>query len=228
MIEKTAAIEATLKGNWDDAIVFNLQLLKENPKDIETLNRLAFAYAAAGKIKEAKAAYQEVLKLDEINSIALKNLKRLGEVPAKKVQTSNFLINNNMFLEEVGKTKLVSLVNTAPSKTLRALQVGQPLELVIKRLKIFVLDQNKQFIGMLPDNISRRLIKFMNGGNKYDAYVRAGEEHTVTIFIKEIKRVTRFKDQPSFVVGDIQKQTLVVSKKKKDYELESEEETSEE
>ena len=228
MIEKTAAIEATLKGNWDDAIVFNLQLLKENPRDIETLNRLAFAYAAAGRVKEAKATYQQVLKLDEINSIALKNLKRLGDIPAKNAQTSNFLINNSMFLEEVGKTKLVSLVNAAPSKTLRSLQVGQPLELVIKRLKIFVLDQNKQFIGMLPDNISRRLIKFMNGGNKYDAYVRAVEEHTVTVFVKEIKRVARYKDQPSFVVGDVQKQTLVVNNKKKRYDLESEEETSEE
>ena len=220
------AIQATLKGNWEIAISLNLQLLKEKPDDIETLNRLAFAYNAHGLIKEAKATYKKVLKIDDTNPIALKNLKRMGDDGISKTTSIKFLIDNSMFLEEVGKTKVITLVNTAPPKTLHNLQIGQPLKLNIKRLKIFVLNEEDQFLGMLPDNVSKRLIKFMKGGNKYIAYIKSVEDRSVTIFVKETKRVTKYKNQPSFMTSDTQKQSLVFSKKKAyDQDLE---ETSEE
>lgn len=225
----TLAIQATLKGDWQKAIELNLAILKENPKDLESLNRLAFAYTVIGKIKEAKSTYNKVLKIDNANPIALKNIKRLGETATRKVVQTNFQIDNNMFLEEVGKTKIISLVNTAPPKTIRMLQVGQAVVLSIKRLKIFVLNEAKQFLGMLPDNISKRLIKFMKGGNLYASYIKAVDQHGVTIFIKETKRVARFKNQPSFVVSDIPKQSFnMSSNKRKNHEVESDEETSEE
>ncbi len=227
--EITLAIQATLQGDWKRAIELNLAILKENPKDIESLNRLAFAYTVTGKIKEAKTTYNKVLKIDNANPIALKNIKRLGENATRKNLPESFQIDNNMFLEEVGKTKIISLVNTAPPKVLRTLQVGQPVVLSIKRLKIFVLDQSKQFLGMLPDNISKRLIKFMKGGNLYASYIKAIDQHDISIFVKETKRTARFRNQPSFVVSDIPKQSLnISSSKKKNYIEESEDETSEE
>lgn len=219
MQTKDLAIQATLKGNWEEAITLNLEILKDTPKDTEALNRLAFAYAIQGKLKDAKEMYEKVLKIDYLNPIAQKNLKRLGESsPKKATPIASYHIGNNMFLEEVGKTKVITLLNTAPPKVLRTLRVGQPLQLTLKRLKIFALDEAKEFIGMLPDNVSRRLTKFMKGGNKYEAYVKSVEDHIVMLFVKETKRSARYKNLPSFAMVE-GSSTLSLSKKKPQEDL---------
>ncbi|HEV2339317.1 MAG TPA: tetratricopeptide repeat protein [Patescibacteria group bacterium] len=197
---KSQAIQKALEGNWDEAIFLNKQLLGKNPSDIDTLNRLAFAYAICGKVKDSKETYQIVLHIDPANIIAQRNLKKLNGItisvkPSLKIST-------DMFLEESGKTKIVSLVNTAPMQKIKSLQIGQLLAMCIKRSKIFILDEQKAYIGMLPDDISRRLIKFLEGGNAYEVYVKSADKHSVVIFVKEIKRVAKFKDTPSFLFGD--------------------------
>lgn len=227
MTDSSKAIQASLKGDWEKAIELNLGILESTPNDIDTLNRLAFAYTATGNPKKAKATYQKVLTIDEFNPIALKNIEKLTESIVKKNAGVPFSIDNKMFLEEVGKTKIITLVNTAPPRVLRTLRIGQEVQAVIKRSKIFVLDQNKQFIGMLPDNISRRLIKFMKGGNQYTAHIKTAEEHEIAIFMKETKRTSRFKNQPSFVVSDMPKQAFSFNKKKS-HDLDEEEDTAEE
>jgi len=55
---------------------------------------------------------------------------------------------------------------------------------------------------MLPDNISNRLIKLIDGGNAYEACIKSLDKHKVTIFIKETVRASRFKFQPSFITSD--------------------------
>src|SRR5260221_8923185 len=111
--------------------------------------------------------YQRVLDIDSANPIAQKNLKKLTGVSAQDIKIPT-VISTNMFLEESGKTKIITLVNTAPVQVLRTLQVGQTVHLCIKRLKIFVQDEQKEFVGMLPDDLGNRLIKFMQGGNEYE------------------------------------------------------------
>lgn len=207
---KEKAISATLNGNWSEALAINEEILATEPKDIDTLNRLAFAYTILGKTKEAKATYQKVLEIDSANPIAQKNLKRLGT--SNKAQTS-LHISTNMFLEESGKTKIVTLTNTAPVQVIKTLQMGQLLHLCIKRSKIFVQDDAKQYIGMLPDDIGRRLTKFLEGGNAYSSYVKSARDHEVVIFIRETTRAKKFKDQPSFLFGDKTKLALTSTKK---------------
>lgn len=56
------AINTALTGDWEKAVLINKDLVKENPKDIDALNRLAFAFNILGKNKEAKLTYQRVLK----------------------------------------------------------------------------------------------------------------------------------------------------------------------
>lgn len=197
---KSQAIQQALNGNWDEAILLNKQILEETPNDIDTLNRLAFAYSINGKAKEAKETYQHVLDIDPANPIAQKNLKKVSGITAKVKPSLH--IATNMFLEVNGETRIVSLVNTAPNQVIKSLQIGQLLVLSIKRSKIFVLDEQKQYMGMLPDDISRRLIKFLEGGNAYDAYVKSTEQNGIVIFIKEVKRAAKFKNQPSFLFGE--------------------------
>ena len=81
---KTQAIQTALSGDWTHAILLNQEILTENPDDIDTMNRLAFAFMSAGQVKDAKQVYQRVLELDFKNPIALRNLKRLSNVTNTK------------------------------------------------------------------------------------------------------------------------------------------------
>lgn len=195
---KAQAIQTALVGDWDTAINLNQEILQETPDDIDTLNRLAFALLSSGKAKDAKGIYEKVLSLDMKNPIAIRNIKRLGDPTIKRV---NIAINN-LFIEEPGKTKVMDLINVADKKVISHLRSGEMLKISIKRSKIFVLDSDSQFIGMLPDDICQRLIRFMESGNEYEAYVRTVDNNKVSIFIRETKRVKKFKDQPSFISND--------------------------
>ncbi len=197
-LTKNQAIQATLSGNWEYAIKLNKTLVSENPNDVEALNRIALAYTVLGKIKNAKQYYQRVLDIDPLNSIALKNLKKIKMDNMSNGDEKITIQVNNFFLEETGKTKVVELINLAPPDVLLTLRTGQLLDISAKRLKIFI-SQGKKYVGVLPDDIGKRLIKFIKGGNKYEAYVKSATHQTVTIFIRELKKSAKFKDQPSFL-----------------------------
>jgi hypothetical protein len=191
------AIQTALKGDWQKAILLNQQILRENPHDIDALNRLGFAHLSLGQLKQAKHAYQQVLSLDVQNPIALKNLKRITNVNSKTINQRSGQMNN-IFIEEPGKTKVIDLINVAEQKVIGELRCGEMLTLGMKRMKIFLFDAQQQYIGMLPDDLSKRLIRFMKGGNKYEAYVKTISNHRLTVFLRETKRVSRYKNQPSF------------------------------
>lgn len=192
---KSQAIQIALEGDWSNAVTLNKKILDENPDDIDTLNRLAFAHLSLGQPKKAKSLYEKVLSLDMKNPIAIRNLKRLNDYKTSKTH----IPLNNLFIEEPGKTKVIELLNIADKKIISKLRSGEMLELKIKRSRIFALDTDEQYIGMLPDDICQRLIKFINAGNEYDAYVRTVESNKICILVREIKRMKKFKDQPSFV-----------------------------
>lgn len=200
---KTQAIQTALTGDWNNAIRCNEEILLETPSDIDTLNRLAYAYMSDGDSKKAKQIYEQVLDLDMQNPIATRNLKRISELKNdSKPEKQGAILINNLFIEEPGKTRVIELINTADKKILSVLRSGEELELSIKRMKIFVHGSQKQFIGMLPDDIGNRLIKFINGGNTYEAYLRTSNGGKAIIFIRETKKAKKFKDQSSFVSID--------------------------
>lgn len=215
---KTQAIQTALTGDWEGAILLNQQILADAPEDIDTLNRLAYAYASQGNTKEAKTIYQKVLALDTQNPIALRNLKRLslnnGKAPVHFVP----LNISNLFIEEPGKTKVVELINIADKKVISPLRSGEILHLSIKRMKIFVLDEQKQYIGMFPDDLGKRLIKFMEGGNTYEAYVKSIESNKVIIFAREVLRAKGFKDQSSFPANSDKNRKFTFEMHDKDHE----------
>lgn len=197
---KDKAIQAMLLGDWKNATSLNKSLLQDNPNDIDALNRLAYAFTILGKIKDAKSAYRKVLRIDALNQIAIRNIKKLTDLGTKPLAKSLSSLKgvNNTFLEETGKTKIISLVNTAQPKIIALLTTGQPVVITIKRSKIFVQDQNKQYLGVLPDDIGKRLIKLIKGGNTYTACIKSATAHNVCVFVKETKRVSKYKNQPSF------------------------------
>ena len=199
---KDLAIQNALDNKWTEAILANEELLRENPNEIDTLNRLAYAFMQSNQFSDAKKTYLRVIDLDRTNPIATRNLKKLSALLTQKsgIQASSNHINHmdNVYIQEAGKTKTVELTNVADKKTLMTLQHGDDVFLTIKRSKIFVLNTDKTFIGMLPDNIGIRLAPFIRGGNEYQACIKGIDDKTITVFIKEVKRVKKFSNQSSF------------------------------
>ncbi len=198
---KDQAIKLALDNNWDDAIALNKQILEENQQDIDTLNRLAYAYMQSGKFDDAKSTYTLVTDIDKTNPIAVKNLKKLVALSQSKNginPQSHINHMDNVFIQEAGKTKTIELSNIADKRTLMSLQHGDEVILTIKRSKVFALTSDKAFVGMLPDNVGIRLISFIKGGNEYQACIKSVDERSVSVFIKETKRAKKFFNQSSF------------------------------
>lgn len=205
---KDLAVKAALENNWQEAVKINISLIEDDAQDIDAYNRLAFSYLKLGKFKKAKDTYAQALFIDKTNPIALRNLKKLETVSKQKktvgqaqpnVNSNSNMTMHNLFIEEAGKTKTVELKNVTDKKSLSLLQPGDNVYLIVKRSKIFIQTQDKAYIGMFPDNIGMRLTAFIKGGNEYQACIKAMDEKSVTVFVKEVKKMSRFKNQPSFV-----------------------------
>lgn len=194
-----SAIDAALTQNWKEAIRINLQLLKENKSNISVLNRLGFAYMQSGDFPLAKRTFHKVIKIDEYNQIAIKNLKKLTLVNEKDIlKTNTKQLSPLLFLEEPGKTKIVACINAAPLAILSRVSPGEEIIMHAKNHTVEIRNDQNIYLGALPDDLSFRIIKFLAGGNTYQALVQSVGKNTLTLFIRELSRGKRFKTQPSF------------------------------
>ncbi len=208
MQDQTAAsaIDAALKCDWQKAILTNGKILKENPADIDCLNRLGKAYLEIGDCKKAALFFRKVLKIDKYNPIAIKNLDRASNItpsknpkPANQVQALASVTN---FLEEPGKTRLVTLVNIAPPSTLLKQNYADTLILNPKRHTVIVEDTQGNYLGALPDDLGHRLSILIKGGNCYVAIVKSVAKSSLVVFLREVSRTKKFRDTPSFLVSN--------------------------
>lgn len=190
------AIEAALKCDWASAIAANTSLLKNNPLDIDCLNRLGKAYLESGENKKAATFFRKVLKIDKYNPIAAKNLARAQSLKQPAKIGSRAITN---FLEEPGKTKLVTLVNVAPAATLLKQDHADSLTLLPKRHTVIVQDREANYLGALPDDLGHRLGILMKGGNRYEAIAKSVTRNSITVFIRELVRAKKFHNTPSFL-----------------------------
>lgn len=198
------AINAALSQDWQKAISANKEMLAQNKEDINSMSRLAHAYSQTGKLEEAKKIYKKIISLDKYNSIAAKKLERLNVLSkssktAVHAKLANPSLSPSLFIEEPGKTKTIGLINTAPANVLSHLNPGDTVILSPRRHAIDVRTPDKNYIGVLPDDFSFRLLKFMKAGYGYEVFVKSATKNNVTVFIKEVKRAARFKSQPSLL-----------------------------
>ena len=193
------AITKALTGDWNEAVRINLALIKHDEKDINALNRLAFAYLQKGNVAQAKRWLKKVLEYDPYNQIALKNLKKLTTLKRKdSVKSADKKISPLHFLEEPGKTKIVNCVNLAPANVLATLSPGEEVTLRAKNHCIELRDSTQSYLGALPDDLSYKLIKLLTAGNQYQTIIKGVGKNALTVFVREIARGKRFANQPSF------------------------------
>lgn len=184
------SIGFALSGEWEKAISANLEILKDNPEDTDALNRLARAYSEVGKATLARETTQKVLKIDPTNTIAQKCLEKWRSAKNGNKHTVNKITSPESFLEEPGKTKLITLVNPGDDKVLGSIDSGEEVKLLTSSHRVSIMTSDDKYIGRLPDDLAARVISHVKSGNKYQVIIKSSEPKDVTVFMKS--------DSPSF------------------------------
>ncbi len=192
------AIDAARSGNWQEAVQANLDVLKKFPENVEALNRLAKAYAELGKISKAISTTKRALKINPFDRIANKNLEKWKRVKIDST-TPYTQASADSFIEEPGKTKIVSLVYLAEPKVIASLDAGDEVYLAQKGGYLQVITKDGKYIGRLTDDIGSRLKKLIKLGNEYQLSVKSIKPNGVKVFIRETKRSKQAEKIPSFV-----------------------------
>lgn len=191
------AVSAALSADWDQALFLNKKILKESPRDVDALNRLARAQAELGNLAAAKRTATKVIKIDPINSIAVKSLEKWKNLKKGETHKSG-PSSAHAFLEEPGKTKIVPLLHLGDSRVMAKLDSGDEVKLNPHGHRISVTTGDGKYIGRLSDDLSARLRKLIKHGNEYQAFVKSTGKKEVKIFLRETKRTKKLSDIPSF------------------------------
>ncbi len=186
-----AAIAHATRGEWEEAVVANRQLLDLGP-DIDACNRLGKALAELGRHAEALTAYEQALERDATNRIAQRNIERLRVLMAAKRPTTNGKSRPEkapvtLFIEETGKTGRARLINLAAPRVLAPLSPGDAISLEVEGDEL-VASVASTTIGSVEPRIATRLLKLIAAGNRYDAAIttvhEAGGE--VVVMVREV------------------------------------------
>jgi len=170
-------------------------------KNLAAFLRLGFASLQLQKFSEAIKYYRKALKIQPNNNVAKENLERIKVLrlkTPKKNKKSIIYLDPNLFLEIPGKTKSVSLVNLGQKNLLALISVGQEAFLKIKKRKVEVRSKDNEYIGSLPDDLSRRLLVFLKAKSKYRVYIKDANLSRITVFICEEKKGQKVQQYLSF------------------------------
>ncbi|MBI2335125.1 tetratricopeptide repeat protein [Candidatus Daviesbacteria bacterium] len=196
------AITAALEARWDDALKLNKKIIKLDPQNVDGLARLARAYMELGRFNLAKKYYCEALKYDPYNPIASKNLRIIKTFKSNgqpKLVNGHAKLSSSLFLQEPGKSKVVSLLKVAEPQKLSRAYCGMQVNAAVKNRKITIVDTEGSYLGVLPDDICHHLMRLLKGGNKYEFFIKSVRVNSLALLIRETFRSKRFKNQPSFL-----------------------------
>jgi tetratricopeptide (TPR) repeat protein len=191
------AIALALCGKWEEAIKANLEIVETNPEDTDALNRLARACSELGKCSEAHDYTKKVLKIDPVNPIARKCIEKWKSVGKGNTHSSNHTSTEN-FLEEPGKTKLVTLLNLGDCKVFMNLDPGEEVRLFSHAHKVSINTLDGKYIGRLPDDLAARLRSLIKSGNKYQVLAKSVDQKEIKVFIRELEKGPKVESVPSF------------------------------
>ena len=181
------AVQAALDADWTRAVDLNTRTLEANPEDLEARNRLGRALLETGKLEEAKAAYAEVLKAEPNNPIALRNVARLGTLieHKTKINMTKSKTQPRLFIEDMGKTGILRLINPAPPHIVAKYSPGAEAELRERDGLIAVHARDGELLGFLEPKVGRRLLDLINTGNQYVVAVVSNDQVNPRVAIRE-------------------------------------------
>jgi tetratricopeptide (TPR) repeat protein len=224
------AITLAMEGRWQEAIVANHGILESFPNDVDAHNRLGKAFMELGDYSKAKESYSKALQLDQYNTIARKNLQRLehlGDEAPPSPDGNTEKAEPHIFIEEIGKAAVLNLYQIAPSEKLVKMMAGDKVVLKPQDISLAVENIRGEYLGLVPSKQGQRLIKLMNGGNKYTAAIVTSNEKGISVIIRETYQDPGQIDQVSFPGRRIEEIQPYVSDRVFRSEYEEEEELGE-
>ena len=194
------AVQAALEADWARAVDLNTRTIEANPDDLEARNRLGRALLETGKLEEAKAAYAEVLKTEPNNPIALRNVARLGTLieHKTKINMTKSKTQPRLFIEDMGKTGILRLINPAPAHIVAKYSPGAEAELRERDGLIAVHARDGELLGFLEPKVGRRLLDLINTGNEYVVAVVSNDQQNPRVAIRETLQSTENAQRISF------------------------------
>jgi tetratricopeptide (TPR) repeat protein len=195
MLLRQEAINAAKNSDWPKAIFINQEIIQNYGNDLEAMNRLGLAFLKNNQEDEAKKTFKSILAIDRLNIIANKHLDKI-----KNKETSADIIfdQNNDFIEEPGKSKIITLHRLTNKDQLKKIKVGQICYLQLKNRYISIADESNKHIGALPEDISFRLSRLINNGNEYRCIVYKVSDKQCLVQIKETLRSKKNEQMVSF------------------------------
>jgi len=203
------AIALAMQGRWREALAANKDIIESFPNDVDAYNRLGRAYIELGEYSKAKEAYGRALELDPYNIIAQKNLRRLSYLGEAVVtpEADSDKAKPQHFIEETGKAGVVNLYHLAPREVLAKMVAGDRVYLRVDDSTLAVENSRGEYLGLVESKHAQRLIKLMEGGNRYTAAIVSSAEDKVTVIIREVYQHPSQAGQLSFPpkgVGSLQ------------------------
>jgi tetratricopeptide (TPR) repeat protein len=199
-----SAVDEAVKGNWKEAIKLNEEILKINEESIDPYLRIGYAHMQLNEYNEAKEYYLKAIKIQSGNQIAKNNLEKIkiltdkNAKPSKNKALKDIKIDPNLFLNVLGKTKILNLVNIGHIEVLVQLTIGEEVFMKEKKRRIEVRTKDNEYIGAFPDDLSKRIIFFLKNKSEYTIYVKEATKNYVEVFIKEIKKGKKVAKYISF------------------------------
>jgi len=193
------AIALAMQSQWDEAIAVNKSIIEIFPDDADAYNRLGKALTQLGRYAEAEDAYSHALEIEPNNGIAKKNLDRLAHLREAEAEPRNGRqVSSHLFIEETGKADVADLYRVAPRKVLVKIAAGDPVHLEAKGQSLTVESVDGEYIGEVEPRLGLRLIKLMQGGNRYTAAIVGVGEKGGKVMIKEVFQHPSQAGRPSF------------------------------
>jgi tetratricopeptide (TPR) repeat protein len=194
------AIHLALESRWKEAAALNRSLISMFPSDVDAYNRLGKALMEMGEYDDARMAYQKALQLEPLNTIARKNLERL-EVRAKAAAAAaahgegTRKIDPSLFIADTGRTGIATLRAVA-SEAFGRLTAGETVDLRPQDNTLAVVTPGGDYVGQIEPKLGLRLLRLIEGGNRYVAAVASLSEQRVVI--REIYQHPGQQGRPSF------------------------------
>jgi ribosomal protein S25 len=181
------AIDMAMQARWQEAVEINKEIVAQFPEDVDTCNRLGRAYMELGHYKLAREAYQKAVALDKYNAIANRNLRRLKDMKdTGKVEVETDKVEPKKFIEEIGKTGVVTLEELAQKEKRASTVAGDKAVLKIEGSYLVVENGRGEYLGRIEPKHAPRLIRLMLGGNKYTATVVKSTAGGMTVMVREV------------------------------------------
>jgi hypothetical protein len=195
------AVQLAVEARWEQAVELNRFIIDVFGADEGAQNRLGKALTELGRLEEAKAAYDTSLAINPMNPVARKNAAKLESlINAKEaLKGGQVKVDLNLFVEEMGKTT-TTVLRATDDDVCSKVAPGDVAELRVEGDGVEVDTVRGVRIGSLEPKLARRLLKFIQGGNRYQAGVTACDGSQVKVIVREVYQDATFAGKPSFPI----------------------------